>query len=190
METEWRPRQSRRSVAASLVAGILVAVLMIEASNSGLFGLPPASPPPGQVTLDGVIVDYFYALGSPRIFGSNQQQVCVNCPVTMPGGAEVTLGNLFNQSFPQNTTVEFWLNATSPIPFEEWTCFYSGSRPSNWPPTGCPFTVDYQQGEFGVVGGGLTISYPITFAVPDPAPYLPGGFDVQISISVIVTNAS
>ncbi|HTW55370.1 MAG TPA: hypothetical protein VMG36_02840 [Thermoplasmata archaeon] len=171
----------------AVAVGALVALASIAVLNGGPLLVPKAQPP-GTVVLDGIEVDYFYVNGTPDLFGANQQQVCVNCPLVLTGGTTFTIGTLFQQEFPANATTTFLFNATSVIPLEEWECSYSGSRPTNWPPTGCPFTTDWHQGSFFVdddAGGSLIIGYPITFQIPSPAPNLPGGFLPQLVFTVV-----
>ena len=182
------PRRRLRLLVSHVVVclvGILVGLSVFYVANG--FTVPKASTPPGTVVLDTVQVDYFYLNGTPQIFGPNQQEVCPYCPLTLTGGTTFTIGTLLTQLLPANTTTTIWLNATSPIPFEEWSCSWTGpSRPAGWPPTGCPFTTDWHQPPFGYeVGlGGASISYPLTLAIPDPAPSLPGGFDIQLVFTV------
>jgi hypothetical protein len=147
------------------------------------------SPNPGTVTLDGVQIDYFYLGGTPPIFGPNQQQSCANCPLVLTGGTVFTMGLVLVQVFPTDSTTLFWFNASSLIPFEEWECSWSGTtRPAGWPAQGCPFTTQWNQVPTTVYtsgGGSLWISYPLTLSIPDPAPDLPGGFDVQMVFTVL-----
>lgn len=180
-----RPRRSFRSLATHLVAG----VVGIAVGVSAIFvagALAPPGPAPGTVVLDTVQVDYTYLNGTPQIFGTNQQELCSLCPLTLTAGTTTTIGTLLVQDFPAYNTTIFWFNATAPIPFEEWSCSYSGARPVSWPPTGCPFTTDWHEAPYMVETGAGIVSatYPLTLAVPNPAPNLPGGFDVQLVFAV------
>lgn len=175
--------------AAAIVVGLLVGLGAVVVVNGGPLFVPKG-PGPGTATLDGVQIDFFYLNGTPPLFGANQQQGCGNCPLTVPGGTVVTLGSILVLSFPSNYTTTFWFNATSPIPFEEWQCFYSGtSPPPGWPAQGCPFATDWHQGALTVLNGGgeLWFTYPLTLSVPNPAPSLVGGFTVQIVITVLAS---
>jgi hypothetical protein len=190
MQQEWAPRTPAPK---GLPAGIVVLSILV-AIGLVVFGLNTTTPTSSQqsqgaaaVTLAGVQLDFFYSPGSPVIFGANQQEACQNCPIIIPAGAQITLGSLFSLAFPANGTVEFWLNATSPVPIEEWSCGYSGARPSDWPAQGCPFTNDYHQGEW-IIEGGLVGSWPLIVSVPNPAPSLPAGFIVQVAIYVVVVH--
>lgn len=165
--------------------GALIAVFSVIIANGGSLLIPPALPP-GYVYFDGVQVDIFYQNGTPQLFGPNEQQACKNCPMNLTGGTTFTMSNLLTLVFPPNSTTTFYFNATSPIPFEEWQCSWSGARPAGWPPTGCPFVTDWEQGAFSVTNGPgeFSMTYPLTLSIPDPAPNLPGGFELQIVISV------
>lgn len=158
-------------------------------ANGGPLLIPTTSP--GTVTLDGIQIVIFYLNGTPQIFGPNQQQGCGNCPLTLTGGTTFTMGSILVLNFPPDNTTTYSFNATSPIPFEEWECYWSGpARPAGWPPTGCPFTTAWQQPPFFVengAGGLFTISYPLSLSIPNPTPDLPGGFDLQIVLTVSMT---
>jgi hypothetical protein len=171
-------------VATGILGGIVVLAVVVIANGGPLF--LSKAPSPGTVTLDGVQVDYFYLNGTPQIFGPNQQEVCSLCPLTLTGGTTFTIGTLLVQYFPGGNATTYWLNVTSPIPFEEWSCSWTGARPAGWPPTGCPFTTDWNQGAFTVEveSGTASTTYPLTLSIPNPAPSLPGGFDVQMVFAV------
>ncbi len=176
----WRLVLSHLAVGA---LGILVSVSVLVASGYA----PVRSTSPGTIILDNVQVDYFYLNGTPQVFGPNQQEVCSLCPLTLTGGTTFTIGTLLVQSMPSGSNTQLWFNATSPIPFEEWFCSYTGARPAGWPPTGCPFSTDWHQIPFSYglqSGGELIVTYPLTLSIPDPAPSLPSGFDVQLVFTV------
>jgi hypothetical protein len=182
------PRRRLRLLVSHLIVAAVAALVGASAffiANG--YALPQATPPPGTVVLDNVQVDYFYLNGTPQIFGPNQQELCSLCPLTLTGGTTFTIGTILVQYLPGGNATTFWLNATSPIPFEEWSCSWSGARPAGWPPTGCPFTTDWHGGastyEVGS-GGTASITYPLTLSIPNPVPSLPGGFDVQLVFAV------
>ena len=187
---------SRRRIRL-LVSHIIVAFVAALVGFSAFFiangyTLPQPTAPPGSVVLDNVQVDYFYLNGTPQIFGPNQQELCSLCPLTLTGGTTFTIGKLLVQYLPGGNTTTVWFNATSPIPFEEWSCSWTGARPAGWPPTGCPFTTDWNEPAFTyeVGSGSASISYPLTLSIPNPAPSLPGGFDVQLVFAVEMVHFS
>lgn len=180
-------RRSRQVVSHILVGlvGVLVGLAAFFIANG--YALPQPMAPPGSVVLDNVQADYFYLNGTPQIFGPNQQELCSLCPLTLGGGTTFTIGTLLVQNLPGGNTTTILFNATSPIPFEEWSCSYSGpTRPPGWPPTGCPFSTDWHQPPFffEVGTGSASISYPLTLSIPNPVPSLPGGFTVQLVFAV------
>lgn len=185
------PRRRLRQLGSHLLVGtvgLLVGLFVLYAAYGYA---PPSATAPGTVILDEVQVDYFYLNGTPQIFGPNQQELCSLCPLTLTGGTTFTIGKILVQSFPGDNTTTFWFNATSPIPFEEWQCSWTGpARPAGWPPSGCPFTTDWHQAPFTfeVGSGSASITYPLTLSIPDPAPGLPGGFDVQLVFAVGMTE--
>jgi hypothetical protein len=164
-----------------LAVGILVGLFTVFIANGGTL-LIPAHTSPGYVLLDGIKVDIFYQNGTPPVFGPNEQQLCKNCPMNLTGGTTFMMSSILSLLFPPNSTTTFYFNASSPVPFEEWECSWSGARPAGWPPTGCPFVEQWNEPRFSVYDGAgqFMITYPLTLSIPDPAPSLPGGFEVQI----------
>lgn len=164
--------------------GILIGLFSVIIANGGSLLIPPV-PAPGYVFFDGVQIDFFYLNGTPQLFGPNEQQACGNCPINLTGGTTFSMSDILNLVFPPNSTTTYSLNATSPIPFEEWECSWSGARPPGWPPTGCPFVTDWSETPTIVETGSgeFSITYPLTLQIPDPAPNLPGGFELQIVVS-------
>ena len=181
-----RPRRRLRLLAIYLTAGLLGALVGVSTIILGVGYVPPPAPP-GTVVLDNVQVNYFYLNGTPQIFGGNQQELCPLCPLTLTGGTTFTAGTLLEQILPGGNSTTLWFNATSPVPFEEWSCSWTGARPPGWPPTGCPFTTDWHGGAQTIEVGAnssASITYPLTLSIPDPAPSLPGGFYVQLVFAV------
>jgi len=172
---------------AVCLLGVLIGLFSVFIANGGSL-LAPTPPSPGYVLFDGVQVDFFYHNGTPQIFGPNEQQACRNCPFNLTGGTTFSMSNLLTLVFPANSTTTYTLNATSPIPFEEWECSWTGARPAGWPPTGCPFVTQWHQGSFSFQSGGGNSSetFPLTLSIPDPAPDLPGGFSLEMVFTVSV----
>lgn len=182
-----RPWRRFARYAGAVAIGVVIGLSSVIIANGGPLLAPPSGSI-GYIFFYGVQIDIFYEGGMPHSFGPNEQQSCLNCPLNLSGGTTITLQNILRLAFPPDTTTTYFFNVTSPIPFEEWQCFWSGtSRPAGWPPYGCPFTTslesDQPSMDINDLNSTVTMIYPLTLAVPNPAPDLPGGFEVQIAIT-------
>ncbi|HYB79888.1 MAG TPA: hypothetical protein VEG66_09070 [Thermoplasmata archaeon] len=173
--------------ALAVAVGVGIGLSAVIIANGGPLLIPTTSP--GYIIFWGVQIDIFYQKGTPPIFGPNEQQGCPSCPLNLSGGTTITIPKILTMVFPPDTATSYFLNVTSPIPFEEWGCFWSGTRPAGWPAYGCPFTTSYSQsgGVGNELGSNFIETWPLTLAVPNPAPNLPGGFELQIGLNVTET---
>jgi len=177
--------------AGAVAIGVVIGLSSVIIANGGPLLISTSSP--GYIIFFGAQIDIFYANGTPPIFGPNEQLGCPSCPMNLSGGTVITIPKILQFEFPAYTTTTIFMNVTSPIPFEEWQCFWSGiSRPAGWPPFGCPFTTSYSELPgvlINELSGTVTETFPLTLAIPDPAPAIPGGFELQIGLHVIEAPA-
>jgi hypothetical protein len=156
---------------AAVVVGAILAILVVGSAFNGFALFPPA---PGSVTLDGVAVNITYVPSSPQIFGPQNQESCAHCPIVLQGGEDEPL-TVVDFVTPANTSavITLWVNST--IPFQITAgCFAPGPCGATQTFEGVDFTL------CGANGWGMNAN----LFVPNPAPNLPAGFWVRVTVSV------